>query len=57
MAIVDPDLAPAGSYAREALENLGLWRRLEPRIVPSSDVRVALGYVKTGKRGPRVSST
>ena len=48
VAIADPDLAPAGSYAREALENLGLWRRLEPRIVPSSDVRVALGYVKTG---------
>ena len=48
VAIADPDLSPAGHYSREALQNLGLWRRLEPRIVPSSNVRVALGYVKTG---------
>ena len=48
VAIADPDLAPAGRYAREALENVGLWENLEPHIVPSADVRVALGYVKTG---------
>ncbi len=48
VAIADPDLAPAGRYAREALENLGLWEDLELRIVPSAGVRVALGYVKTG---------
>ena len=48
VAIADPDLAPAGEYAREALRNLGLWEELEPRVVPSPDVRVALGYVETG---------
>lgn len=48
IAIANPDLAPAGRYAREALENLGLWEDLEPRIVPSANVRIALGYVKTG---------
>ena len=48
LAIADPDLAPAGDYAREALENLGLWHRVKDRVVPASDVRVALGYVETG---------
>ena len=48
VAIADPDLAPAGRYAREALQNLGLWERLETRLVPSANVRVALGYVETG---------
>ncbi len=48
VAIADPDLAPGGNYAREALRNLGLWERLEPRLIFASDVRVALGYVDTG---------
>ena len=48
VAMADPDLAPAGWYAREALQNLGLWRQLKPRLVFGLDVRVALGYVKTG---------
>jgi molybdate transport system substrate-binding protein len=48
VAIADPDLAPAGRYAREALQNLGLWRRLEDRLVFGFDVRVTLGYVETG---------
>ena len=48
VAIADPDLAPAGRYAREALQNLGLWERLEPRLVFGFDVRVALGYVESG---------
>ena len=48
VAIADPDLAPAGRYAREALENLGLWQRLEHRLVFGLDVRVTLGYVETG---------
>ena len=48
VAIADPDLAPAGRYAREALLNLGLWQKLEPRMAFALDVRVALGYVETG---------
>ena len=48
VAIADPDLAPAGRYAREALQYLGLWERLESRLVPSANVRVAIGYVETG---------
>ena len=41
VAIADPDLAPAGAYAREALQNLDLWERIEPRLIFSNDVRVA----------------
>ena len=48
IAIADPDLAPAGSYARQALESLGLWEELLPRLVPAFDVRAALGYVHAG---------
>ncbi len=46
VAIADPDLAPAGQYTREALQSLGLWQQLEPRLVFSPNVRVALGYVE-----------
>ena len=48
VAIADPDLAPAGRYAREALQNLGLWQQLEHSLVFGLDVRVTLGYVETG---------
>ena len=48
VAIADPDLAPAGRYAREALRNLALWPQLEPRLVFGLDVRGTLNYVKTG---------
>ena len=47
VAIADPVLAPAGRYAREALQNLGIWEELETRLVYGTDVRAALGYVET----------
>ncbi len=48
VAIADPELAPAGQYAREALMSLGLWEGLEPSILPSPHIRAALSYVETG---------
>jgi len=47
IAIADPDLAPAGSYARESLKNVRLWSSLEQKIVFAPDVRSTLNYVKT----------
>ena len=44
----DPEIAPAGSYTKTALQNLGLWERMQPRIVFANDVRATLTYVKTG---------
>ena len=48
VAIADPDLAPAGHYAREALQSTNLWESLMPRLILGSDVRTTLGYVETG---------
>ena len=48
VAIANPDLAPAGHYARDSLTHLGLWAKLEPKIVFGPDVRVTLAYVESG---------
>ncbi len=48
VAVGEPKSVPAGKYAREALTRLGLWGRLETRLVPADDVRHALMYVESG---------
>ena len=48
LAVADPQLAPAGAYAREALQSLGLWARLRPKLVMGADVRTVLAYVESG---------
>lgn len=48
LAVADPDSVPAGIYAREALENLGVWSSVVPRLVRAENVRVALEYVARG---------
>ncbi len=45
LAIADPRAVPAGKYARAALEKLGAWAALEPRLVRTENVRVALQFV------------
>ncbi|MFQ5863259.1 MAG: molybdate ABC transporter substrate-binding protein [Candidatus Brocadiales bacterium] len=46
IAIGEPGSVPAGSYAKEALKNLGLWEDVYSRIVPALDVRAVLAYVE-----------
>lgn len=48
IAIGDPTAVPAGAYAREYLQRVGLWDALEPKLVPVSNVRAALGAVENG---------
>ncbi len=48
IAIAEPSSVPAGIYAREVLERAGLWQILHERLIPSSNVRTALGYVEAG---------
>ena len=48
VAVANPELAPAGRYAREALSNLGLWGPLDGKLVFGADVRATLTYVETG---------
>lgn len=46
LAMADPDAVPAGRYGKAALESLGLWLRLSPRIARAESVRAALVYVE-----------
>ncbi|MGO0062759.1 molybdate ABC transporter substrate-binding protein [Brevibacillus fluminis] len=48
MAIGNPDSVPAGRYAKETLTNVGLWDKLQSKIVFASDVRQVLTYVESG---------
>lgn len=48
LAMGDPDSVPAGRYAREAFEALGVWASVEPLIVRSQSVRDALRFVESG---------
>lgn len=48
VAMADPEAVPAGVYAREYLESLGLWGELSGKIVPTLDVRGALAAVASG---------
>lgn len=46
VALGDPESVPAGVYARQALEKLGLWNGLKPKVVAAADVRQALSLVE-----------
>ena len=48
IALADPEAVPAGVYARQYLEKLGLWDRVRSRVVPTLDVRAALAAVASG---------
>jgi molybdate transport system permease protein len=48
LALADPTSVPAGIYARQSLEKLGLWNKLEPKVAPAADVRQALQSVASG---------
>lgn len=40
---------PAGIYAKEALENLGVWAAVEPKLAQADNVRAALAFVSRGE--------
>ncbi len=49
VGIGHPSAVPAGRYARQALEKMGLWERLQGSLVHGKDVRVVLGWVAQGE--------
>ena len=49
VAIGEPNSVPAGIYGREALTHLGVWSAIQPKLIPSSDVRSTLAYVESGE--------
>lgn len=48
IAIGTPESVPAGKYAKQALESLGIWDQIQDKIVFAKDVRQVLEYVDTG---------
>lgn len=49
IAVGNPRTVPAGQYAEESLRALGLWDRLQPRLVFAENVRQVLDYVARGE--------
>lgn len=48
IAIGTPEAVPAGTYAKQVLENVGLWDDLQSQFVFTKDVRQVLTLVKEG---------
>lgn len=49
IAMGDPAHVPAGAYAKQALERLGLWNAAAPKAVFTENVRVALTFAERGE--------
>lgn len=48
ISIGTPSAVPAGKYAQETLEGIGVWEDVESKVVYAKDVRQVLTYVETG---------
>jgi len=49
IAVGNPKTVPAGQYAEESLRALGLWDRVQPKLVFAENVRQVLDYVARGE--------
>jgi molybdate transport system substrate-binding protein len=48
IAIANPDHAPYGIAAREALQSAGIWDAVQPRLILGENVRQTLQYAESG---------
>lgn len=48
IAMADPKAVPVGVYAKKWLTEKGLWTAIEPKIIPTLDVRASLAAVAGG---------
>lgn len=48
VAIANPDHAPYGLAARQALESAGVWERVQPKLVYADNIRQTMQYAETG---------
>ncbi len=48
IALANPDHAPYGRAARQALEGAGIWKEIQYKLVLGENVRQALQYAETG---------
>ncbi|MGH7331370.1 MAG: molybdate ABC transporter substrate-binding protein [Candidatus Rokuibacteriota bacterium] len=49
IVIGNPKTVPVGQYSEESLKALGLWERVQPKLVFAENVRQALDYVARGE--------
>lgn len=48
LAIANPKTAPYGVAAQQLIENLGLWKAVQPKLVRGENIAQALHYVDSG---------
>lgn len=48
IALANPDAVPAGVYAKQYLQSVGVWDAVASKVVPTLDVRAALAAVDAG---------
>ena len=49
LAVGDPDHTAVGIYFKEAMENLGVWSDIEPRLARANSVRAGTAMVERGE--------
>jgi molybdate transport system substrate-binding protein len=49
LALANPEVVPAGKYAKAALEKLGVWESVARRVAAAENVRAALALVARGE--------
>lgn len=49
LSLANPDVVPAGKYARAALTKLGVWDTVDTKIAGAENVRAALAFVARGE--------
>jgi len=48
IAIGDPESVPAGTYGKQALDQLGIYEQVQSKLILCSDVKQVLSYVEAG---------
>jgi len=48
IALAEPLTVPAGIYAKAHLERAGIWKLIEPKVVPVQNARAALAVTESG---------
>ena len=56
VAIANPEHAPYGRAARQALESAGIWRAVEPKLVYGENIRQAMQYAETGNADAAITA-
>jgi molybdate transport system substrate-binding protein len=49
LAMADPRSVPAGLYGKAALQKLGVWDAVSPKVIHGENVRTALTFVERGE--------